>query len=64
MFQTWPVKIMTTHASSRPTFVRGKSATIPRTRPGRNPRTGIPWPMSRSGTRILSARRPWAAIVP
>ena len=64
MFQTCPVKIMTMHASSRPTFVRGKSATIPRTSPGRNPRTGIPCPMSRRGTRTFSARRPCAAIVP
>ena len=42
MFQTCPVKIMMMQASSRPTFVRGKSATIPRTSPGRKPSTGIP----------------------
>ena len=64
MFQTCPVKIMTTHASSRPTFVRGKRATMPRTSPGRKPRTGIPWPMSRSGIRTRSARRDRAAAVP
>ena len=36
MFQTWPVKIASTHASSRPMFERGKSAISPSTRPGMN----------------------------
>ena len=64
MFQTCAVKIITTQASSSPTFVRGKSATMPRTRPGRKPRTGIPCPMSSIGMRTLSARRERAASVP
>ena len=64
MFQTCAVKIMRMQASSRPTFVFGKSATMPRTRPGRKPSTGIPCPMSRSGSITFSARLPCAAIVP
>ena len=40
MFQAWPVKIMITAASSRPTLVRGKSATMASTSPGMKPRTG------------------------
>ena len=58
MFQTCPVKIMRMHASSSPTFVRGKRATIPRTSPGRKPRTGMPCPMSSRGMRTFSARFP------
>ena len=64
MFQTWPVKIMRMQASSRPMLERGNSATIPSTRPGRKPRTGIPWPMSSSGIITFSARLECAAIVP
>ena len=61
MFQTWAVKIMRMQATSRPTFVFGKIATMPSTSPGRNPRTGIHWRMSRIGSITFSARRSCAA---
>ena len=43
MFHTWPVKIISTQASSSPALECGKSATMPSTRPGRKPSTGMPW---------------------
>ncbi len=64
MFQTCPVKIITTEASSSPRFECGKSATKPSTSPGRKPRTGMPWRMSMRGIITRSARRLCAATVP
>jgi len=61
MFQAWPVKIITTAASSRPTLVIGNRATNASTTPGMKPSTGMLCRMSSSGTSTFSARRSLAA---
>ncbi len=64
MFHAWPVKIMITDASSRPTLLVGNAATSARTRPGMNPSTGMLWRMSSAGMRTFSAVRSRAAQYP
>ncbi len=61
MFHAWPVKIITTEASSSPTLLWGKAATSPRTSPGMNPSTGMDCRTSRAGMRMRSATRSRAA---
>ena len=61
MFHAWPVKIITTAASSRPRLLCGNRATSARTRPGMKPSTGMLCRMSSSGTSTVSARRSFAA---
>ncbi len=55
MFHAWPVKIISTAASSRPTLLRGNAATSASTRPGMKPSTGMLCRTSSSGTRMRSA---------
>ncbi len=61
MFHAWPVKIISTAASSRPMLLRGNSATSAMTRPGMKPSTGMLCRMSSSGTSTRAARASFAA---
>jgi hypothetical protein len=55
MFQTCPVKIMTTAANSNPAWLEGKRAVIARTSPGIKPKTGMLCRTSSRGIRTRSA---------
>ena len=61
MFQAWAVKMVMMAVSSRPTLLRGNSATITSSKGIRKASTGMLWRMSSRGTSSRSARASFAA---